>query len=433
MATVRIPARTTAVAARDCGCGCGKVESRCCGLECLVRPNFYCGQLLTDADLAVMVQWSRDRFALSRYRDGWGIVCGLELTCSAPTDARDCGCGCGGGSGTSGLWVGAGYAVDCCGNDLVVCEPIPVDLGSLCLSPDDPCADPCPPVVVREGEKEEGETVNLSGLRIPRRELIVADVVLRYAEQPTTGQRPMFRGNCADLEACEPTRIRELPCAVLVPSDDDPRAANPQRDSYEEDLRKQYQRQIAAILELVRITSRETLLRRLKEWPIYNECFVVEWLRAQKEVDEEIRKKLGSFLLLDWVSHMNVCACRTCRTDLGVPLGRVVLWRKYGRAECCRTLVIRGGTAFRRELSRDCAPRPTDKTDMVGWIGMRATELEGRAVRDGIDVRPVEAPDPVNRIAEPIFAARAGDVVRAHVVTDLLGERRIVGFERGPK
>ena len=36
------------------GCGCGDgdepEEPICCGVECLVQPRFFCGQLLTDED-----------------------------------------------------------------------------------------------------------------------------------------------------------------------------------------------------------------------------------------------------------------------------------------------------------------------------------------------------------------------------------------------
>ena len=125
----------------DCGCGC---ESQCCELECLVRPNFYCGQLLTDIDLDALVDWTKKRFALSRYRDGWGVVCGLHLSCSPPDGATSC-------CGTEGegpfVYVKPGYAVDCCGNDLVVCEPIKVNLNGVCGSEEDPCAPPVTPKV----------------------------------------------------------------------------------------------------------------------------------------------------------------------------------------------------------------------------------------------------------------------------------------------
>ena len=63
--------------AHDCGCGCGGTctcDSRCCDLECLIRPNYFCGQTLTDRDLTALVEWARTRFGLVRYRAGWGVV-----------------------------------------------------------------------------------------------------------------------------------------------------------------------------------------------------------------------------------------------------------------------------------------------------------------------------------------------------------------------
>ena len=119
----------------ECGGACG-CDSRCCELECLVRPNFFCGQLLTDVDLAAMVEWTRKRLALVRYRDGWGIACGLDLSCSDSSGGAAC---CDNATSGPAIYLSSGYAIDCCGNDLVVCEPMRVDLSSVCTAPDDPC------------------------------------------------------------------------------------------------------------------------------------------------------------------------------------------------------------------------------------------------------------------------------------------------------
>src|SRR5690349_2253955 len=136
-------ARATDVAVKpasgNCGCGCCsdcRCASRCCELHCLVRPNFFCGQLLTDTDLGAMVDWARARFALARYRHGWGVACGLQVTCTQGTGAGGC---CDDRSGGPSVWVQPGYALDCCGNDLVVCEPMRVDLTAICQPTDDPC------------------------------------------------------------------------------------------------------------------------------------------------------------------------------------------------------------------------------------------------------------------------------------------------------
>jgi len=46
--------------------------------------------------------------------DGFGVVCGLQMRC-------DCHC-------KGHITIGDGYAIDCCGNDLVVCEPRSFDV-----------------------------------------------------------------------------------------------------------------------------------------------------------------------------------------------------------------------------------------------------------------------------------------------------------------
>src|SRR5262245_25466521 len=102
----------------DCPCGCAPCDKQCCDLECLVRPRFFCGQLLTDADLTALVEWSRARFRLARYRHGWGVICGLEVSCDPQKPA--------------GVLIHPGYAIDCCGNDIVVCTPSSYSLANAC-------------------------------------------------------------------------------------------------------------------------------------------------------------------------------------------------------------------------------------------------------------------------------------------------------------
>ena len=96
-----------------CGCGCqnGSVGSCACGQTvCFERPNYFGGQLLSDADLSADQAYFREKSKLyHRALDGHGIVCGLRLTCDP-----DC-CG--------RIRIGEGFAIDNCGNDIVVCRP----------------------------------------------------------------------------------------------------------------------------------------------------------------------------------------------------------------------------------------------------------------------------------------------------------------------
>src|SRR5690242_3026460 len=54
----------------------------CGGLECLCRPRFFAGQLLTADDLNRLEGYILQKNKLhNRYLHGWGVVCGLEVDC----------------------------------------------------------------------------------------------------------------------------------------------------------------------------------------------------------------------------------------------------------------------------------------------------------------------------------------------------------------
>ncbi|MCC7052825.1 MAG: hypothetical protein IT355_06120 [Gemmatimonadaceae bacterium] len=80
----------------------------CGGLECLCRPRFFAGQLLTEEDLNRLDHYIVAKHKLhNRYLHGWGVVCGLDVQCD----------GCDSGS----VIVRQGYALSPCGEDVVVC------------------------------------------------------------------------------------------------------------------------------------------------------------------------------------------------------------------------------------------------------------------------------------------------------------------------
>ena len=59
----------------------------CGGLECLCRPRFFAGQLLTEADLNRLDHYIVAKNKLhNRYVHGWGVACGMEVVCSACGD-----------------------------------------------------------------------------------------------------------------------------------------------------------------------------------------------------------------------------------------------------------------------------------------------------------------------------------------------------------
>jgi hypothetical protein len=86
----------------------------CGGLECLCRPRFFAGQLLTEQDLNRLENYILAKNRLhNRYLVGRGVVCGLEVTCSPCANT---------------ISVSDGYAIDSCGNDIIVCSPDTVDI-----------------------------------------------------------------------------------------------------------------------------------------------------------------------------------------------------------------------------------------------------------------------------------------------------------------
>jgi hypothetical protein len=181
--TATQPAPAAKPKATPCSCGGkGGSECTCCQNICFERPNYFCGQLLNDTDLSAGLTYVREKLKLyHRTLDGWGVVCGLRLTCD-----HDC-CG--------SIRVGDGYAIDDCGNDLVVCQPLPFDViaalkakGWLIKEEHDPC------------KKEEEPPCKIKQCYY---------VAICYCEEEAEFTTP-FKTNCGPgAAACVPTRIKE--------------------------------------------------------------------------------------------------------------------------------------------------------------------------------------------------------------------------------
>jgi hypothetical protein len=92
------------------GCTCPV----CLGLQALERPRFFAGQLLTEAELGAAQSYVREKSRLhNRYLHGPGVVCGLQVVCD------EC---------RGWVTVRPGYAIDPCGEDVVVGEAQHFDL-----------------------------------------------------------------------------------------------------------------------------------------------------------------------------------------------------------------------------------------------------------------------------------------------------------------
>ena len=90
----------------------------CGALECLCRPRWVAGQLVSEADLNRLDRYILGRQRLhNRHLFGTGVVCGLLVHCHP----------CEGGL----VRVTPGYALGPCGEDVVVCAPDTVDVCAL--------------------------------------------------------------------------------------------------------------------------------------------------------------------------------------------------------------------------------------------------------------------------------------------------------------
>lgn len=86
----------------------------CRGLVPQSRPLFGPGQTLTAADLNALEAYVQSKNRLhNRYLHGWGVVCGLEVTC------HDC---------EGSVTIAPGYALDPCGEDIVIAQPTRFDI-----------------------------------------------------------------------------------------------------------------------------------------------------------------------------------------------------------------------------------------------------------------------------------------------------------------
>jgi hypothetical protein len=149
-----------------------------CGqLECLCRPRFFAGQLLSEQDLNRLDRYIVKKHRLhNRYLHGWGVVCGLEVTCHPCDDEY--------------VNVSTGYAIGPCGEDIIVCKPDSVNICELIKQ----CRD-------RERADNECRPYGYSPECKGAEEQWV--LAVRYQETPSRGVTALRGGTCGEpAKAC---------------------------------------------------------------------------------------------------------------------------------------------------------------------------------------------------------------------------------------
>jgi hypothetical protein len=145
----------------------------CGGLECLCRPRFFAGQLLTEEDLNRLDYYIVAKQKLhNRYLHGWGVVCGLDVVCD----------GCDSGS----VMVRPGYALSPCGEDVIICGDTRVPICNLISDCRDASRPDC-----------RAPTTDI-GCNEPIQQWVLA---ICYAEIPSRGVVPL-RSSCGSGCGC---------------------------------------------------------------------------------------------------------------------------------------------------------------------------------------------------------------------------------------
>ncbi len=353
MATRSVTLAKTQTSAQPCPCGCAPCEETCCSLDCLVQPRFFCGQLLTDQDLTALLNWTQDKLRLTRYRHGWGVVCGLEVRC----DPQQCG----------RVIVGPGYAVSCCGDDIIVCEETAFDLSDACREAEDPCATLEEPGQVDNGAK-------------------LVDLYIRYKEELSNPQTALGRSVCREAAKCEYSRTHETFTLAWQPTviGSDPLRAEA------EDWHAKYSECLDVVDDFLNFLNQFTSLaehaedirRWLVRWidnhPSHQFCFVRDWvcdMEPEELADEASLVKVLFWLVQDRRNTFLNCSCHSCQERSGVPLAQVWLQAKNDKDKgCCHVLGIDAYPPYRRPIRSDCWPAALGQVNLGRLIWHRSEE-----------------------------------------------------------
>jgi predicted flap endonuclease-1-like 5' DNA nuclease len=436
-------------------CGCCEKHPPPCQVECLERPLFTCGMVLSDSDLTALVDWTRARLALRRYREGWGVVCGLDVRCDPDQPGS--------------VLVDPGYAVGCCGEDIVVCEPTSVDLTD-CCSDDEPCAQP------EEKKEEKGKEEK----KDPCGDFVV-DLMLESEDVPTVtelvdkcGCSDSCSDQCGSCSSCSdqslvPTRMRE--CARIRPHLVYLRDTDPVSRA-EEDWMKAYSachKVVNDYVELgVKSSDAEGILKWLKKQDLHPPCnwwettsqslFKAE--QAKQDTDElkgnksktggqtEGTDDVDTVLAASFLDLVVSCrqrllrrACDHCTSTDRLPLARVWLRRpNTDRKEgSCVVVNIDAYPPYRRDLAPYSRPVAAGSYDLTPFIWQRWEQIciewrkltgDTTATRTPVPQSTSDLRDLLEQTQWVSWTCQEQAPVPVVLTTDCLGDR-VLGFTKG--
>jgi hypothetical protein len=420
-----------------CRCGCAPCEDVCCKPECVARPRFYCGQLLGEDDLTTLVAWSQAHLQRARYRDGWGIVCGLHVRCNPDKPMS--------------LILGEGYAMDCCGRDIVVCQESWLDLSDACAN--EWCVDPGNLHPSRSANSASGGNQKAQddedrASSSPFADAIVVDLYLHYCEEDSHPEPTLDGCGCGQGTKCEPSRTQETYRVDWVIASTEP--GHPRDQAYEVWLAS-YKDGMRTLLKLLdeakeAYNDPKELRRRLRRWvkqhPLHHFCFVDAWLTSCTDNDRQDPTYLVQILFwlaMEYRLSRLTCECPRCDPQQGIRLARVWLQNPQSRNNTkCRILMIHDAPPYRRPMQPDpCLPTRTGCTNLLQLLWQRPADIERQY---DIDFEVVDMPEDVNTLIRwfrfemdegfDFCDKRAGAEPKLLVMDAIPGipEPRVVGF-----
>ncbi|MEO5851907.1 MAG: helix-hairpin-helix domain-containing protein [Nocardioides sp.] len=342
------------------GCGRSGAPSGChccdtpetCQLECLERPVFTAGMVLSDTDLTALVDWTSTRLGLHRHRDGWGVVCGLDVHCDPDRPGS--------------VVVDPGYAVGCCGEDIVLCEPQTVDLTG-CCTVDSPCGEPTKDP--KDPQKDRDPCGD-----------VVVDIVLSPVASPAVPELVDTCGcGCGQESHVVTTRLREgglvEPVCVHFPGADPRQAAAERAQLAYRDCHALLRSWVEAGAK--GDASRDDVVAWLRERVVDPPC---DWwdttcsdlaaADGSVQVDAVVAGALFD-LVVACRHRLLRRRCDTCEGDR-IGLARVWLRRNdTGRGTACVVTRVDAYPPHRRELGHDARPLPAGAEDLSSFVWQR--------------------------------------------------------------